>query len=254
MIASQVSGQGPPLVMVHGAANDHTSFALVQPHLEDAFTVIAIDRRGRGASGDEQDYSIEAEVADVVAVVREAGDGALLMGHSYGALLALEAALQLGELPRLALYEPPVGGQLATEERIEELERLQSEGRHEDVLLLFLGEVSGMSEQEIEQLRGTPSWHARLAAAHTIPRELRAEAGWRLRPERYAELELPTLMLVGEESPAWAVRSTDAVAKALPNAEVRTLAGQGHSATLHAPELLAEELIAFFRYERDPRE
>jgi pimeloyl-ACP methyl ester carboxylesterase len=254
VIASQVSGQGPPLVMVHGAANDRTSFALVRPHLEGAFTVIAVDRRGRGASGDAEDYSIEDEVADVVGAVREAGEGALLMGHSYGALLALEAALELDELPRLVLYEPPIGGQLATAERIDELERLHEEGREEELLLLFLRQVSGMSEEEIERLRGTPSWHARLAAAPTIPRELRAEARWRLRPERYAQLRVPTLMLVGEESPAWAVRSTDAVARALPNAEVRTLAGQGHSATLHAPELLAGELTTFFRNERGRRE
>jgi pimeloyl-ACP methyl ester carboxylesterase len=232
--------------MVHGASNDRSSFALVRPHLESEFTVMAIDRRGRGASGDEPGYELEWEVGDIAAVVREAGPRALLMGHSYGALLALEAALELSELPRLALYEAPIGGQLAGEERIAELERLQDEGRGEEVLLMFLRQVSGMTEEEIDEMRGTPTWHARLEAAHTIPRELRAEGAWRFRPERYAELRVPTLLLVGEESPAWATRATEAVAGALPNAEVRTLAGQGHSATLQAPELLARELTGFF--------
>jgi pimeloyl-ACP methyl ester carboxylesterase len=248
VIASETGGSGPPLVMVHGAANDRSSFALVRPHLEESFTVIAVDRRGRGESPDpDGGYEIEAEVGDVVEVVREAGEGALLLGHSYGALLALEAALELPELPRLALYEPPVGGQLATEERIEELERLNEEGRHEELLLSFLRDVSGMSEQQIGELRGTPTWDARLSAAPTIARELRAESGWRFQPERYERLDTPTLLLVGEQSPDWAVRSTEAVGGALPNVEVRRLAGQGHSATLYAPELLAGELTDFLR-------
>ena len=248
MIASETGGSGPPLVMVHGAANDRTSFALVRPHLEESFTVIAVDRRGRGDSADpDGPYELEAEVGDVVEVVKDAGEDALLMGHSYGALLALEAALELAELPRLALYEPPIGGQLATEERIAELEQLHEEGRHEKLLLSFLRQVSGMSEQQIDELRGTPSWDARLGAAPTIPRELRAEAGWRFQPERYARLDTPTLLLVGEESPAWAVRSADAVEGALPSVEVRRLGGQGHSATLYAPEMLAAELTDFLR-------
>jgi pimeloyl-ACP methyl ester carboxylesterase len=251
VIAGTSSGSGPPLVLVHGAANDHTSFALVVPHLEPSFTVIAVDRRGRGASGDGTgDYSIEAEVGDVLEVVRDAGEDAVLVGHSYGALLALEAALELDGLPRLALYEPPIGGQLATEDRIEELERLDSEGRYEELLLSFLKQVSGMSDAQIDELRGTPSWDARLAAAPTIPRELRAEAGWRFQPVRYARLRVPTLLLVGEQSPAWARRSTDAVSGALPDVLVRELQGQGHSATLYAPELLAGELTAFLRKER----
>jgi len=247
VIAGRSAGCGPPLVMVHGAANDRTSFALVRPHLEQCFSVTCLDRRGRGDSGDPGGpYSIEAEVGDVAGAMEEAGEGVFLMGHSYGALLALEAALELPALPRLALYEPPIGGQLATEERIAELERLHGEGRHEEVFLSFLRQVSGMSEQQIDELRGTPSWDARLRAAPTIPRELRAEAGWRFEPERYARLDIPVLLLLGEESPAWAQRSTEAVAAALPQVEVRRLAGQGHSATLYAPELLAAELVSFF--------
>jgi pimeloyl-ACP methyl ester carboxylesterase len=248
VIASHTAGSGPPLVMVHGAANDRTSFGQVWPYLEESFTVIAIDRRGRGGSDDGGGpYAIEAEVGDVVGIVNDAGQGAVLMGHSYGALLALEAALELEALPRLALYEPPIGGQLATEERIEELERLNEEGRHEELLLSFLRQVSGMSEDQIDELRGTPSWDARLAAAPTIPRELRAESAWRFQPVRYARLRVPTLLLVGEQSPAWARRATEKVAATLPDVRVRELEGQGHSATLYAPDLLAGELTAFLR-------
>ena len=50
---------------------------------------------------------------------------------------------------------------------------------------------------------------------------------------------------VGAESPAWAVRSVDAHAEALPNAEQHALEGQGHSANMTAPGLLAAELERF---------
>src|SRR5687768_6744787 len=63
------SGSGPPLVMVHGGMADHTTLARVVPLLESRLTVYAVDRRGRGASGDGRKHSIEREYDDVAAVV-----------------------------------------------------------------------------------------------------------------------------------------------------------------------------------------
>ena len=58
LIAVFTSGTGPPLVVVHGAAADHTTFRVLGPRLEAGFTIHAIDRRGRGASGDTLPYAI----------------------------------------------------------------------------------------------------------------------------------------------------------------------------------------------------
>lgn len=247
MIARHVSGSGPPLVMVHGAGNDHTSFALVAPHLERSFKVVAVDRRGRGASRDGPRYAFEHEVEDVAEVVRAAGPGAGLMGHSYGALVALEAARLLDGLAGLALYEPPIGPGLAAPALVAELERLRDAGDLEGLLALFLRRVAGMTDAQIGDLRGTPSWRARLGAAPAVPRELRAAGEWRFHAARYAGIAAPVLLLRGELSPPWARESVERVAGALPAAEVRVLAGQGHSATVFAPELLAAELTRFLR-------
>ena len=57
---------------------------------------------------------------------------------------------------------------------------------------------------------------------------------------------MPVLLLLGTESPDWAVRSVHAHAEAIPGAEVRSLDGQGHSANMIAPGLLAAELERFF--------
>jgi pimeloyl-ACP methyl ester carboxylesterase len=79
-------------VLIHGAAADHNRWAPVLSALEERFTVFAIDRRGRGRSGDATDYALEREYHDVVAVVESAGEGVSVLGHSYGGICALEAA------------------------------------------------------------------------------------------------------------------------------------------------------------------
>jgi pimeloyl-ACP methyl ester carboxylesterase len=69
-IAYELSGEGPPLALVHGMTADHSTWQLVLPDLSEHFTVYAMDRRGRGESGDAAaDYSLEREVEDVVALI-----------------------------------------------------------------------------------------------------------------------------------------------------------------------------------------
>jgi pimeloyl-ACP methyl ester carboxylesterase len=248
-IACDVSGQGPPVVLVHGAGSARWSFDLIRPHLEGSFTVIAIDRRGRGDSsdGDAEDdgYSVEREFEDVAAVVRDAGEGALLVGHSYGGLVAAGAAPLLNGLSRLVLYEPPMGGVLTEPRTIDRWERLIAEGERDLMVREFARDVGGADPEEIEAQARSPIWELRKRVAPTVPRELRAELRFELDREALARLEALTLVLVGSESPDWAIRSTEAYAAAIPNVEVRQLEGQGHGANLDAPELLAAELESF---------
>ena len=105
-IAYWRSGEGPPLVLVHGTTADHSRWTPVLPAFEQRFTVCAVDRRDRGGSGDSEDYSIEREFEDVAAVVDSIGEPVDLLGHSYGAVCALEAALLTRNVHKLVLYEP----------------------------------------------------------------------------------------------------------------------------------------------------
>jgi pimeloyl-ACP methyl ester carboxylesterase len=111
-IAYKKSGVGPPLVLVHGATADHTRWAPILPLLEPRFTVYAMDRRGRGQSGDQTgdqaDYAIEREFDDVAALVDSLAEPAVLLGHSYGGICSLEASLRTSNLRKLILYEPPI--------------------------------------------------------------------------------------------------------------------------------------------------
>jgi pimeloyl-ACP methyl ester carboxylesterase len=244
-IAVEVGGEGAPLVMVHGAGSDRAGFALVRPPLERHFTVRAMDRRGRGQSGDGEGYALEREVADVVAVVRSAGEGAALFGHSWGATLALEASVRLEGLAAVVLYEPTPGGALSTPELIARLDELLARDEREALALAFLREGSRLGEADIESLRTSPAWPRRVAAAHTVPRELRAEAAWSLEPDRFGRMLSPTLMLLWSESPRWAAEATAAVSAALPDCQVVTFEGHGHTATVTAPRRLASDVIRF---------
>ena len=244
-IACEVSGEGPPVVLVHGAGSARWSFDMVRPHLEERFTVIAVDRRGRGDSTDSDEYALEREYEDVAAVVRDAGEGAALVGHSYGGLVAAGAARLLEGLPKLALYEPPMGGVLADADTIDRWERLIRDGHRDGMMREFFHEVAGYDDPAIDELARSPLWEARKRVTPTLPRELREELVHRLEAEALGSVETPVLLLVGTESPDWAVRSTGAYEEALPDVERHELEGHGHGANVTGPELLADELTSF---------
>ncbi|MGH2744572.1 MAG: alpha/beta fold hydrolase [Gammaproteobacteria bacterium] len=244
-LAVEVGGRGPALVMVHGAGSARWGFELVRPLLEPRFTVWELDRRGRGDSQDGDGYSLEREFDDVAAVVRAAGDGAFLFGHSYGGLLAAGAAGLLEGLQRLVLYEPPMGGVLADEAWVRRFEAGLANGERREAVRGFLHDVGGYSHVEIDAMEGTPAWERRLVVAPTVPRELRAERALSSDGLRLDRLDLACLLLVGSRSPDWARRSTEAFAAAIPGAEVRTLQGHGHGAALSGPGVLAAELEGF---------
>jgi pimeloyl-ACP methyl ester carboxylesterase len=246
-IAYALTGSGPPLVLVHGSTADHTRWASLLPGLETAFTVYAMDRRGRGGSGDSAAYSLDQEYDDVVAVIRAAGRNANLLGHSFGALCAMEAALRAGDLNRLILYEPlfPVGdGPLYSPGLRERLETVFSSGDRDAFLCEFFREIVGVDEMQLRSLRAEPSWQARVASAHTALREMEDEA-YRFEPTRFRELNVPTLLLLGETSPELFAAPVRALEAALPDSRVSVLPGQGHVAMTTAPDLLLGDILRF---------
>src|SRR5262245_47232567 len=129
-VAYARSGHGPPLVLVHGTTADHTRWAPLLAALEQRFTVYALDRRGRGGSGDAAGYAIEREFEDVAALVDSIGEPVGLLGHSYGALLSLEAMLRTSRVRKLVLYEPPIpaGVLIYSQGVIEKLQALLDKG------------------------------------------------------------------------------------------------------------------------------
>ncbi len=228
---------------------DHgTTWRQVRPELERHFTVHAMDRRGRGGSGDGPRYALEREVEDVAAVADAIAEPVFVAGHSLGGLIALEAALHSRWIERVASYEGVFlrGEELVSSDKIARCRDLLAASRTEELLVAFLRDFVQMPERDLAYLRADSSaWKTRLANARTIPRELEAQREYRFDPGRFAGLETPVLLLVGEESPDRERRWADAVASGLPRAGVRLLEGQEHIAMYTAPEAFVAELVLF---------
>ena len=249
-IAYERSGEGAPLILVHGASSDHTTpWPFVLPALEERFTVCAVDRRGRGASDDSDVYAIEREFEDIAAVADSIGGPVDVLGHSYGALCALEAALLTDNIRGLILYEGDISTpntRIIPSEAVERMETLLAEDDRDGVITALL-ELAGLTSEEIEFLKTQPSWERRRANAHTVPRELRANRDYVFEPSRFEKLSTPTLLLVGGESPDHEKADAETLARTLPNARISVLDGQGHAAMLTAPELFASEVLNFLK-------
>lgn len=246
------SGSGPPIVLVHGATADHTAWRTVGPLLATSHTLYAIDRRGRGASGDTPPYAIAREYEDAAAVVDAVaaveGRPVDLVGHSYGGRIGLGAALLSPNLRRLVVYEgapAPEGRSFHGRAVMTRLEALAAADDRAGLLAYFLGRVVGMTTGELDAYRASPSWPARVAAAPTVIREMWAEAGEEAGPERYAAIRVPVLQIVGGESSSLFTDGTWALDRLLPNGRVVVIPGARHAAHHTHPERFAAEVRAF---------
>lgn len=242
-IVASVGGDGPPIVLVHGTSGSDMSWARVRPHLEDRHTVFAMQRRGRGLSGDGPDYSFERESEDVAALVDRSGGPVGLVGHSFGAVCCLAATGLTPNVARLVLYEP-VFGLEPDRATLERLDALVGSGRGGEAVAVFLRDA-GLTEEEIDGIRSSPTWPERVEAAHTLSREERAAASYSPSPDLLALMEVPTLLLVGSESPPAFLGVAERLRTLLPDGTIQVLEGQGHAANMTAPELLAAKIASF---------
>jgi pimeloyl-ACP methyl ester carboxylesterase len=247
-IAYERSGEGLPLVLIHGAAADHTRWTPILPKLEKHFTVYAVDRRGRGQSGDVEPYTIEREYEDVVAVVDSIPGPVNLLGHSYGAICSLEASLKTSNLRKLILYEPPIPTDAKRNYPPDAVERMNSYlhvGEREKALLIFLQEIAAIPQNEINMLRSLPSWSSRVAVARTIPREEASVGSYALKPQRFSHMEIPTLLLLGGDSPPFYRAAIEILKKCILDSRIAMMPGQRHAAMDTAPGLFLSKVIGF---------
>jgi pimeloyl-ACP methyl ester carboxylesterase len=252
-IALQTWGDGPAVVLVGGAfqkRDDPTLTGLAELLAPD-FEVFSYDRRGRGDSGDALSYSPEQEVADLAAVLKEAGGEARVFGMSSGAVLALDAAASGLAITHLAVYEPPF---VVDDSRapvppsyLDELTGLLTADRRGDAVELFMSTVVGIPAEYVAGMRQAPFWADMEAVAPTLRYDAAimgtTMSGRPLPTDRWAQVTAPTLVLDGGASPGWAGAGAEQLAGILVRAERRTLPEQSHDVS---PDVLAPLLRDFF--------
>ena len=243
-IAWECAGSGPPVVLVDAAGHfrANSTAAELAGLLAEEFTVYRYDRRGRGDSTDTPPYAPGREVEDLAAVAAEAGAPVALYGYSSGALLALHAAAAGLGVRRLALFEPPLEDDTATQRAFTAGLR----GRAgEDAVTYFLTGI-GVPEPVLGRMRGTPFWRAMVSAAPTLLYDcLLSEA---VDAALLARVTAPVLVLdSGGSTPDLTGMAATAAAR-LPRATHRSLPGEWHGVPAAT---LAPVLTEFLRHPGD---
>ena len=246
-IGVECAGTGPTVLFVHGGVGDRTRWTPMFPLLTSKFTACAMDRRGRGASGDSPEYSLAKEAEDVAAVVNSRPEPVFVFGHSYGGVAALEASFLTSRIARLMLYEPPlhepVGHNLAVAARVEEMVR---KGQLEQALITFQTEIVKQSPEEIARMKARPTWAGLVASIAVHPRQMRALSAYRFDAGRMKSVTMPTLLLIGEGTASpYARQSIGALRESLPNPTLVVLERQEHNAMEAGRDALASAIITF---------
>jgi len=238
-IAVFESGQtgAPDIILVHGAAADHTTFRVIGPRLGERFRIHAIDRRGRGASGDGPAYTIEREFEDVAAVAEDirdrTGRAVDVVGHSYGGRIALGASLRTDAIRRVVSYEgaPSAPGRAYHDAATElALAALIASGDHDGALALFMSDIVGMPAADLAAYRADPVWPIRVRAAPTLLREIDAERSAAASLEALGQVRVPVLQVLGGASIEAFGGATSALDERLVDGHIVTIPGARHAA------------------------
>lgn len=265
-------GQGPGLVVVHGAMQSAHSQLELRQLLAANFTVHLLDRRGRGRSGPypPDGSRTQTEVEDLAAVL-DATAATNVLGISSGALIALRTALTVTPgIAKAAIFEPPlaVDGSM----RLDLIDRFMQESDADDTVNAM---VTGMLAAEMgpalfrrlprpvlramtnrmlarDDAQDLPAGqpHLRLLARLLrIDLQIVAENADRI--SDFTAISTPTLLIAGTKTPRYLRTAVSALAAILPNSQRIELEGTNHSVTQNreqfgAPEKIAPAIARFF--------
>jgi pimeloyl-ACP methyl ester carboxylesterase len=145
------------------------------------------------------------------------------------------------------LYEPvmPSGKQFSSAEFSARMRDVLDRGDREQALVLFLRDVLKTPPERVAFLQTSPTWAARVAAVHTVPRELESLDGYRFDPDCFRSMQTPTLLVIGGDSPPFRRTDAETLHAVLPNSRIAVLPGQRHRAMEDAPDLFVKEILAF---------
>jgi pimeloyl-ACP methyl ester carboxylesterase len=259
----------PAILLVHGLASNARIWDLLAPLLAPNFRLVAIDQRGHGLSDKPDDGYDLATIADDLAsaIVALGWLRPLVVGHSWGANVALQLAADHPELPAGIVLLDGGTNELASamplEETLERLAppRLAGTPRAEFLERLRSRWTSEVLSQGVEEaIMGNFAIDAedRIAPHLTYENHLKIVRGmWEQRPTQlFSHVVCPTLIIPAELSPAdqraaeWVDRKRRAVAVAevaMPHARVVWAHDTIHDVQLQRPAWLASELAAFAR-------
>jgi pimeloyl-ACP methyl ester carboxylesterase len=237
-------GRGPVVLILHGGMDDGTSWRRVAARLVPRFRVVRLHRRQyRLDLKTGSACTMADEVEHVTALVHAIGQPMVVVGHSSGAVLALEALVAApSAFAGAVLYEPPcVIGPPLGGEALTQAQAAIATGKPGTALAIFVRDIVRM-----------PTWTALVTQQMTAlsprirrmaPRQIDDcaaidQLGNRL--DAYAKITAPIVLLGGDRSPAHLGERLDALERTLPHTERVVLRRQGHAANVFAHGKLAD--------------
>lgn len=248
-LASWRSGErGDPVVLIHGALDDHRLWDGIVGSLAPATQTLVYDRRGHGLStGARRGRPVADDATDVAGLLEATGlYPAHAVASGYAAGVALRLAIDRPELVRsVVAHEPSFVGLLESPAVTSEVRGLaaRAKGPPEETVRAFLAFFGGPAEQWAD-LR--PGWREELCAnVATLREELDDPEATGTGPGDLGDLSVPVLVTTGEASAPRARQISERLVGRLGNAHGVTLAGAGHLAPRAEPDQFAGVLGTF---------
>lgn len=245
-VAYDLRGSGPALIFVAGAgpyrAIDPTTTETAERMAGLGVTTLVYDRLGRGESPVEGRIDLDRELEAIAALIEVAGGSAALCGHSSGCSISMKAAASGLAVTGLALWEAPLGPEDGgAREWADEVDRRITAG---DLDGAQRYSMKDMPPEFLEGVVDSPMWPALVAQVGSLRPDGESLAWAESAPldEVCAEIRVPVLIMVGEETFPSMVVSSDALATAIPTAVQRRMPGAMHS---WAAAPMAVELASF---------
>jgi proline iminopeptidase len=270
-------GAGRPILVLHGGPDfDHRYFLPELDRLSDSYRLIYYDQRGRGMSADgvePEDVTLESEVDDLERV-RQAFDleSIAILGHSWGALLALEYAIRHPERVSHLILMNPAPASSADLARWREERLRAAPGDMEERKALAASSAYRAGDREAVAAYYRVHFRRAVARPEHLERVIAGVTG-HITPEgvikarriedrlmaqtwlsdRYdlhpalGRLSIPALVIHGDHDFIPAASAAAPIARALPQARSVSLSGCGHFAFLECPDAVRAEIDRTFR-------
>lgn len=237
-LSAQVRGAGATVVCLHSSAASGAQWRPLADTLAVRWRVVTPDLHGHGGSPGWPEAAANSLRVDAEAAMRLAGGGPVhLVGHSYGAAVALQMALLHPQLvASLTLYEPVVFGMLkAGTDSAPAIEEIQ-EVAHSVATLVGAGRMLDAAHVFVAYWGGSRAWagltedqrRALMDRMVVVPRHFDALFAAEWTAPMLAPLQMPVLLLRGSNTRAPARLVSELLAQALPHAQCGVLQGAGH--------------------------
>ena len=251
------AGTGPGVVCLHSNASSSSQWRGLLDILSPKFRVFAPDSYGSGKSADwasDRVITLKDEVEFIEPVLAAAGDPFFLVGHSYGAALALIAALaNPGRVQAMALYEPTLFSLIDMESPSPNAADGIRHAVHASSMALDERNPNDAAKHFIDYWMGPSSWDTtpesrKLPIAASITNIRRWGHALLTEPtslEAFRTLDIPVLYMVGKESPQSSLGVARLLTNALPRVEVVEFDGLGHMGPITHPQQVNEVIARF---------